>query len=346
MVTSNTVWAKPPKGGATAICIRRRELIVTLGGAAASWPFAARAQQPAMPVVGILQIGAPGSWDFTGFRQGLKETGYVEGQNLAIEYRWANDDPDRLAEPAADLVRRQVRVIVALGNTSAVQAAKAATQTIPVVFGMGSDPVQMGLVASLSRPGGNVTGMTSLSTELFGKQLGILRDLLPNATELAVLTNPKGPTHEIVIKESQAAASVIGVTIEVLTGSSRDEIDEVFARLGTERHVQGLLISNDPLFLAARVQLAILAARFVTPAVYPFREQAEAGGLLSYGPDLVDRDRQVGRYVSRILKGERPADLPVLQESKFEFIINLRTAKALGLTISNSMQLLADRVIE
>jgi putative ABC transport system substrate-binding protein len=326
--------------------MRRREFITLFGGAMAAWPLPTRAQQSAMPVIGILQIGAPSSWDFTGFRQGLKEAGYVEGQNLTMEYRWANDDPDRLAELAADLVRRQARVIVALGSTLSVRAAKAATNTIPIVFGMGSDPVQLGLVGSLSRPGGNITGMTSLSSELFGKQLGILHELLPQAAHFAVLSNHKSPIHELVVKDAQAAAAVIGMTIEILPASTRDEIDAVFARIANEKDVRGLLVSNDPLYIAARVQLAILAARFVLPAIYPFREQAEAGGLLSYGPDLVDRDRQVGHYVGRILNGERPADLPVLQQSKFEFIINLRTAKAFGFTISNSMQLLADWVIE
>jgi putative ABC transport system substrate-binding protein len=325
--------------------MRRRDFISLVGGAAA-WPLAAHAQQPAMPVIGFLQIGAPSSWDFTGFRQGLKEAGYVEGQNLMVEYRWANDDPNRLAELAADLVRRQVRVIVAFGSIVAVRAVMVATSTIPIVFGFGSDPVQQGIVASLNRPGGNVTGMTSLSGELFGKQLGILRELLPNAAHFGVLSNPKAPVHELVAKDVSAAASIIGVTVEVMTASARDEIDAVFARLVNDKRVQGLLVSNDPLFLAARVQLAILAARFVVPAIYPFREQAEAGGLLSYGPDLADRDREVGNYVGRILKGERPVDLPVKQQSKFEFIINLRTAKALGLSISNSMQLLADGVIE
>ena len=327
--------------------MKRREFITLLGGAAgASWPLAARAQQPAMPVIGLLQIGPPGSWDFTGFRQGLKELGYFEGQNLAVEYRWANGDPDRLRELAADLSNRPVRVIVSLGSTLSARAAKAATNTIPVAFGLGSDPVQEGLVASVNRPGGNVTGVTSQSGALFGKQFGILHDLLPQAAHFAVLSNLQSPLHEAVVKETQAVASVIGVTVEVLTAHTSKEIAAVFSRLANEKNIQGLLVSNDPLFISERVQLAILAARFAVPAIYPFREQAEAGGLLSYGPDLVDRDRQVGRYVGRILNGEKPADLPVQQESKFEFVINLKTANALGLTISSAMQLLADRVIE
>ena len=325
--------------------IGRREFIAGLGGAAA-WSLEAPAQQPAMPVVGLLQTGAPSTWNFTGFRQGLKDMGYLEGQNLMIEFRWADNDLDRLPELASDLVHRQVRVIVALPGNAAVRAAKAVTNTIPIVFGFGSDPVQQGLVASLNRPGGNVTGMTSLSNELFGKQLGMLHELLPQASHFGFLSNPKTPVHELAVKDVQAAASAMGGTIEVLTASTSGEIDTVFARLVNEKRVQGLLVSNDPLFLVARVQLAILAARFAVPAIYPFREQAEAGGLLNYGPDLADRDRQVGRYVGRILKGEKPADLPVLRQTKFELVINLKTAKALGLTIPETLLATADEVIQ
>ena len=327
--------------------IRRREFITLLSGAGAAWPLAARAQRPEMPVIGLLQLGAPSSWDFTGFRQGLKDTGYVEGQNLAIpEVRWANNDPDRLPELAADLVRHQVRVIVALGSVLIARAAKGATDTVPVVFGIGSDPVQQRLVVSLNRPGGNVTGMTSLSAELVGKQLGMLHELLPQASHFGFLSDPKSAIQGSLVKDVQAAASAIGGTIEVLTASTSGEIGAVFDRLANEKRVQGVLVANDQFFLAARVQLAILAARYAIPAIYPFREQAEAGGLLSYGPDVVDRDRQVGRYVGRILKGEKPADLPVQQESKFELVINLLTAKAIGLTIPTSLQSLADKVIE
>jgi putative ABC transport system substrate-binding protein len=326
--------------------IQRRNFITLLGGTAA-WPLAARAQQRSvLPVIGLLQPGAPASWDFTGFRQGLKDAGYIENQNLTIEFRWANNDPTRLPELAADLAHRQVRAIVALGSLLAVRATKAATNTVPIVFGFGNDPVQEGLVASLNRPGGNITGMTSLSTQLVGKQLGMLHELLPKAAHFGFLSDPKGAGHELLVKDAQGAASAISGTIEVLTASTRGEIDTVFARLANEKRVQGLLVSSFPLFIFARVQLAILAARFAVPALYPFREQAEAGGLLSYGPDLADRDRQVGRYVGRILKGEKPADLPVQQQSKFEFVINLLTAKAIGLTIPSSMQSLADVVIE
>jgi putative ABC transport system substrate-binding protein len=326
-------------------CLRRREFIAALGGAAA-WPLTARAQPPAMPVIGLLQSGPPSSWDFTGFRQGLKDTGYVEGRNLAVEYQWANDDLDRLPQLAADLVRHRVRVIVALGSTLAVRAAKAATDTIPIVFGFGVDPVQQGLVASLNRPGGNVTGMASLSNELVGKQLGMLHKLLPQASHFGVLSDPRMPVHEEVVKGAQVAASAIGGTIEVLTASTTGEIDAVFVRIANEKRVQGLLVAPEPPLRGARVQLAILAARFAVPAIYPLREHAEAGGLLSYGPDVAVRDREVGRYVGRILKGEKPADLPVQQQSKFEFVINLQTAKAIGLTIPAQMQSLADKVIE
>jgi putative ABC transport system substrate-binding protein len=327
------------------ICLRRREFIAGLGGAAA-WPLAARAQQPAMPRIGLLQIGAPSSWDFTGFRQGLKDTGYVEGQNLSIEIRWANNNPNRLPELADDLIHSQVRVIVAIGSTLTARAAKAATDTVPIVFGLGADPVQQGLVASLNRPGGNITGMTSLSTALVGKQLGMLHELLPQASHFGFLSNPNNAVYELVVKDAQAAASAIGGAIDILTASTRGEIDAVFARIANERCVQGLLVVNDPFFLAARVQLAILAARFAVPAIYGFREHAEAGGLLSYGPDLADRDREVGHYVGRILKGEKPADLPVQQQSKFELVLNLLTAKALGLDIPATIYARADEVIE
>ena len=326
--------------------MKRREFITLLGGTAV-WPFAARAQQSAMPVIGLLQVGTPSSFSLSGFRQGLKEGGYMEGQNLVIEYRWANDDPSRLPELAADLVHHQVRLIVALGYGGAVQAAKAATNTIPVVFGYGVDPVGLGHVASLNRPGGNVTGITSLSSELFGKQLGILHELLPHAHHVAVLDTSTSLTHESTVKETQAAATAIGQTIEVLTANNAtDEIAAVFARVANEKRVQGLLVSNDPLFRTRRVQLAILAARYALPAIYPFREQVEAGGLLSYGPDLADRDRQVGHYVGLILNGATPADLPVLQSTKFEFVINLQTARALGIEVPPGLLSIADEVIE
>src|SRR5262249_31678295 len=289
----------------------------------------------------------PYSFSLSGFRQGLKEGGYIEGQNLAIEYRWANDDPRRLPELASDLVRRQVGVIVALRTALAAGAAKAATDKIPIVFGYGADPVALGHVASLNRPGSNITGMTSLSEELIGKQLETLHELLPQANHVALLDSSRSLTHQYKAKDAQAAASALAQTIEILTAdNSSDDIAAVFARLAQEKRVQGLLISNDALFITRRVQLAILAARHALPALYPFREQAEAGGLLSYGPDLAERDRQVGHYVSRILKGETPADLPVLQATKFELVVNMQTAKALALQIPARLLTLADEVIE
>jgi len=325
--------------------MRRRDLI-ELVGAGVVWPFAARAQQGETPVIGLLEIGGPTSWNLAPFRQGLKDAGYVEGQNLTIEYRFANDDVTRLHEFAADLVRRKVRVIANVGSGIAIQAARDATATIPIVFGFGIDPVKEGLVASLNRPGGNVTGILSLANELCGKQLGILRELLPQALHFGVLSSPKGLLRETIVKETQTAALALGQTIEILDALTTADIDTVFARVGGEKRVQGLLVTNDPFYLAQRVQLAILAARFGVPTIYPFREMAEAGGLLSYGPNIAERDRAAGVYVGRILKGEKPADLPVQQVSKFELVINLKTAKVLNLNVPNSMQLLADELIE
>ena len=327
--------------------LHRREFITLLGSAAA-WPLVAWAQRTEMPVIGLLQSGPPSSWDFTGFRQGLKDTGYVEGQNLAVEHQWANDDPDRLPQLATDLVRRRVRVIVAFGSALAVRAAKTATDTIPIVFGYGGDPVQQGLVVSLNRPGGNVTGMTSLAGELVGKQLGMLHELLPQASHFGFLSDPKVQAHESLVKDAQTAASAIGGTIEVLTASTSGEIDAVFARIANGKRVQGLMVTAMPFFLAApaRVQLAILAARYVVPAIYTTREAVEAGGLLSYGSNITDRDREVGHYVGRILKGEKPADLPVMQPTRFELVVNLNTARALGLTIPPTLRALATEVIE
>jgi len=325
--------------------MKRRTFIAGLGSAAAC-PMVARAQQLPTPGIGLLQLGIPSSWNFAGFRQGLKDLGYLEGENLTIDVRWANDDPARLSGLATDLVHRQVRVIAALGSGLAVSAAKAATNTIPIVFGYGGDPVQQGLVASLARPGGNVTGMTSLSSELVGKQLGMLHELLPQMSHFGFLSDVKAPTHESTVKDVQAAASAMGGRIEVLSASTSGEIDTVFARIANEKRVQGLVVSPVPFFIFARVQLAILAARFAVPTIYSFHEQAAAGGLLSYGPDLADRDRQVGRYVGRILKGEKPADLPVEQATKLELVINLKTAKALGLTIPETLLATADEVIQ
>jgi putative ABC transport system substrate-binding protein len=326
--------------------MQRRDFIKIVAGSAIIWPLAARAQQPTLPVIGLLQIGTPSGYDLSGFRQGLKDVGYVEGENLAIEYRFANDDPARLSALASDLVGRQVRVIAVLVSGLAARAAKDATNTIPIVFGYGADPVKQGLVANLNRPGGNATGIISLGNELYSKQLGILHELLPQATHIAILANPQGLIYESIVNDTRAATSAIGQTIEILNASTDTEIDAVFMRLRDEKSAQGLLVTNDPFYIARRVQLAILAARYAVPTIYPYREMAEAGGLLSYGSNLAERDRQAGIYVGRILKGEKPADLPVQQMSKFELVINSKTAKALGLAIPPGVLAIADEVIE
>jgi putative ABC transport system substrate-binding protein len=252
----------------------------------------------------------------------------------------------RLPELASDLVRHQVRVIATVGNALTARAAKDVTNAIPIVFGFGADPVKLGLVTGLNRPGGNVTGVISLSNELFGKQVGILHDLLPQALRFGVLTTPRSVNNETIVRDTQAAASRLGLAVEILDVSDSGDIDAVFVRLRDENRLQGLLVTNDPLFIARRIQLAILAARFAVPTIYPFRAQTEAGGLMSYGPDLTARDREVGHYVARVLNGEKAAELPVLQSTKFEFILNLKTAKALGLTFSSGLLSIADEVIE
>ena len=324
--------------------MRRRQFIALLGGAVAAWPVPGRGQQPA--VIGLLLFGKPAGYDLSGFHQGLKDAGFVEGQNLTIEYRFGNDDPDRLAELAADLVHRQVRVVVAIASALPVLAALAATKTIPIVFGFGSDPVRLGIVASLSRPEGNVTGMTSMSGDVIGKQLGILHELLPHAAGFGVLHNPVNPTQLTVAKDAVAAAPALGVTIELASASSEGEIDAELARLVDDKHVEGLLVANDPLYIGRRDQIIRAAANYKLPAIFPFRDQAEADGLMSYGPDLIARDRELGHYVARILNGEKPADLPVMRATKFEFVVNLKTAKALGLTFPPGRLATADEVIE
>ena len=326
--------------------MRRREFIVGFGTLVVVSARLVSAQQSDRPVIGILSFGTPTSYDLEAYREGLKEAGYVEGQNLAIEYRFANDDPSRLSELASDLVRSRVRVIVAVASGLAVRAAKDATNAIPIVFGYGADPVKQGLVASLNRPGGNITGVISLAEALYGKQLGIMHELLPHAIHFGVLANPNSTLRELIVKDTQTAASALGLTVEILDAGSDDDIDALFKRLGEEKQVQAMLITNDPFFIGRRERLAALAARYALPSIYPFREMAEAGGLLSYGPSLASRDRQAALYVARILKGESPADLPVVQVNKFELVINQKVAKALGLSFPNSMQLLADEVIE
>ena len=327
--------------------MRRREFITLLGGAAAAWPLAADAQQPAMPVVGYLssigQSDRPILAD--AFRRGLKEFDYIEGRNVAIEYRFAENQHGRLPELAADLVRRHVAVIAATGGHNSVFAAKAATTTIPIVFTSGSDPVRAGLVASLSRPGGNVTGISWFGAELGAKGLGLLHDLVPNAAVFALLINPKNPDSERRPEDAHKAARVLGKRLLVLHASTAGEIDTAFTAL-QQQQADALIVGSDPFFTGRREQLVALAARHALPAMYFNREFAAAGGLISYGNDVADGYRKAGVYAGRILKGAKPADLPVDQATKFELVINLKTAKALGLTVSNAMQLLADEVIE
>jgi putative ABC transport system substrate-binding protein len=328
--------------------IRRRHFITLLGGTAAAWPLAARAQQPAMPVVGFLHGSLPETnvERVRAFNQGLKDTGYLEGDNVAILYRWAEGQYARLPELAAELVRRQVAVIAATGGVPSSLAAKAATTTIPIVFHLGEDPVRLGFVASLARPGGNLTGVNSFSYELAAKRLELLRELVPAATRVAVLVNPaNAEATEPTLRDVEAAARAMGLQIQVVNASTNREIEAAFATFVRERP-DGLLVGADAFLLSRRVQLALLAARSGVPAIYTGRDQAVAGGLMSYGTSATDAYRQVGIYTGRILKGAKPADLPVVQSSKFELVINRPAAKALGLEVPPTLLARADEVIE
>jgi ABC-type uncharacterized transport system substrate-binding protein len=326
--------------------MKRREFIALLGGAA-MWPLAARAQQSAVPVIGFMSTLSPEniSNPLAGFHQGLKEAGYIENQNVAIEYRWARGHYDRMPQLAADLVGKRVAVIVASGGDPSPQIAKAATQTIPIVFGMFGDPVREGLVASLNRPGGNATGVTIFGPAAVTKRLQLLHDLVPQAAVSAFLMNPNNPNGNIELRASQTAASSLGKQIVVLNASSEGELDAAFASMVQQR-IGALLGASDPFLFNRRDQIVALAARHRIPAIYYLRDFARAGGLMAYGNSLTDMYRLVGVYVGRILKGEKPADLPVVQSTKFEFVINLQTARSLGIEVPNSMQLLADEVIE
>jgi putative ABC transport system substrate-binding protein len=331
--------------------MRRREFITLVGGslvggAAASWPRAARAQQPAMPAIGYLSGGRlEGQSDTTAaFKQGLSETGYIEGKNVAIEYRWANGQYEQLPALAADLVHHRVAVIATVTPVAAL-AAKQATTSIPIVFTTGSDPVRDGIVPSLNRPGGNITGATFFSNLLTAKRLELLHQLVPNANVIAVLLNPKNLNAELEKKETQEAARALGLQLVPVQASTEREIDDLFANLA-QQHVGGVLASGDVLFSDRRQQIAELAVRHTVPTCFAGRLQVVAGGLMSYGARNTDTFRQAGNYVGRILKGEKPSELPVQQPTKFEFVINLKTAKALGLTIPHNLLVLADEVIE
>jgi putative ABC transport system substrate-binding protein len=327
--------------------MRRREFITLLSGSAAAWPVAARAQQPAMPVIGYLGSGsATASASFVAaFRLGLSESGWVEGQNVTIEFRWAEDQYDRLPGLAADLVSRRVNAIVAVGSPLPARAAKSVTTTIPIVFVYGGDPVNDGLVASFNRPGGNVTGVTFITAALAPKRLELLRELLPGTDLVGVLANPTSPLADVQWNDLQAAARPIGQHLLRVNASREADFEAAFTSLLQQR-AGALLVTTDQLFFAGRAQLAALAARHKIPWTGTVREYALAGGLLSYGPRFADTHRQAGAYAGRVLKGEKPSDLPVQMPTKFEFIINLKTAKALGLTVPPSMLARADEVIE
>jgi putative ABC transport system substrate-binding protein len=327
--------------------MRRREFIALVGGSVAAWPIRARAQQTSLPVIGFLNAVARETVErfVTGFRSGLAEASFVEGRNVAIEFRWADGHYDRLPALAAELVRRKVAVIVAGGGPPSAMAAKAATATIPIVFTAVAEPVEGGLVASLNRPGANVTGVTVQTTALDSKRLELLSEVAPAALAIGALVNPRRPDAAAQVKSARATAAALGRHLAVLNASNEAEIDEAFVGFGARR-IGALLVMADPYFTSRREQIVALSERHQVPAMYQWREFAAAGGLMSYGPSITDAYRQAGAYTGRILKGEKPGDLPVLQPTKFEFVINLRTAKALGLTVPEPLQARADELLE
>ena len=329
-----------------AIYIGRRNFITLLGSGAAVWPLAARAQQPAMPVVGFVNAGSFDAPLAAAFREGLNDAGYVESQNVTVEYHWLEGQFDRLPALMADLVHRRVSVIATPAGNFAAQAAKAATTTVPIVFGVAEDPVKLGLVASLARPGGNATGINYFAQEVTAKRLGLLHELLPKAVRIAVLVNPANvPATESSLQDLPEAARAIGLQIQVLKASTRSEIEAAFASLVRDR-AEALYVAGDTFFTSRRVQFATLAASYRIPASYPTREAVEAGGLMAYATDRMDMCRQVGAYSGQILKGAKPADLPVVQPTKFEFVINMQTARALGVEVPPTLLARADEVIE
>ena len=327
--------------------MKRREFIAVLGGAAVAWPVSAHAQQPAMPVIGVLDARSPATTEnpLRAFREGLKDTGYIVGENVALEYRWAEDQIDRLPALTADLVQRRATVIFAISPTAALSA-KAAIATIPIVFIVNEDPVRLGLVASLARPGGNLTGINILTAEVTATRLDLLRELMPSATRVSVLVNPVNATNtDTTLREMAAAARTTGLQVKVLNASTSREIEAAFATLLHERP-DALFVGAEPYFYGRRVQLVVLAASHRLPAIYSQRDFVEAGGLMSYGTNIADAFRQIGVYAGRILKGTKPADLPVVQASKFELVINLPTARVLGLEVPPMLLARADEVIE